>query len=313
MTKQMRFIEKVDRPVEVIITPITIYKSEVNNILMKLCFFTACMLLILFVFYDFFAEYDEKMLSIWCIPFFMGIFSSLLLAIFINWESSKYENERIIRIRSEVLHPVFYELSVYFSKIAKCAIKEYRSRDADWEYEYHTWQEWTLLLYAALADSYSDNDLFEKRKEEYKKLIDEWAKNVCDEVNRFCVYKDMMRISGIIERTDYNQICYIRNVLANNGQNLDALREYQDTLKAQIKPLELAIEQFPDFRVLNSIKFGKYGIIFVDKMQDNKIQWKDKAYRLRDMFLTYILYCKCFMKNKIVSCRKYITKYFHKR
>lgn len=288
----------------VTIPSITIYESDINKklkpILALLFIGLAVVLFIHVVCYESISEKYNAILTVWIIPFVLSIFSSILLAVLLNWQNAKIENSRLVMIRSEALVPVFYELSVYFAEIAKCAVEESRQRGEKIYDERHSWQEWVSILYELLNEFDVNDYKIWDRKEKYTNSLNNAAEQVCATIDNFCSKKDTMRLFSIIQREEYSKLLYIRNILSgSNNKCFDDAIYFHESLKASVKYISEALEVFPDFAVLNTVSFGKYGLYFEDCASQKSAQ--------KNVFKTKIVRCKDVIYKKISHCRRYLN------
>ena len=290
-----------EMPTKVTINQITIYKSEVNRILMPLMFFVIFILLIIY-----FSYYHnkpciehEQLLSIWVVPCLMSIFTSILLSIIVNCQTARIENIRIVRLRNENLGPIFYLLSVYFVRIAKCVIAESKERKLVVEPKHKTWQDWTLSLHELLEHFEVDDHRIWDRKEKYRQELNYAAKQVCCAIKKFNMRKEQMRATSIISHDEYEKLCIIYRIFSSEeGQFLRQAADFHEILYDLISCMEETIDAYPDFCVLNTAIFGRYGVSLVEKEPRNYLKLCYKKliqYRQRLVYKikSYINYLKC--------------------
>ena len=296
---------------KVTIPPITIYKLDINRtlkpVLAFLAIFMAVALLGHIVYYEYIPERYNAILSVWVIPFLLSIVSSILLAVLLNWQNAKIENSRLVMIRNEALVPVFYELSVYFAKIAKCAVEESCQRGEKIYDERHSWQEWVSILYELLNEFDINDYKIWDRKEKYTNTLNDAAEQACGAIDNFCSKKDTMRLFSVIQRKEYSQLLYIRNLLSGrNGKCFDDAPYLHESLKVTAKYISEALEVFPDFAILNTVSFGQYGLYFEECSAPelaNKNVGKARIVRCKDFVYRVIRRCYRCLK---LSWRKLI-------
>ncbi|ANZ44197.1 hypothetical protein [Cloacibacillus porcorum] len=275
------------------IKSITLLKCDINKVLLTALIIVFCFL---FVVYCSNIELFEKkeFLTVAVIPFFIGVFSSLLLAIFINWGHARIENSRLVLIRNEVLHPIFFSLSSFFAGVADCVLCEKKNQGIIPEKGKYNWMEWFQAFYE-LNDktNFEFHGVFE-RKEKYMENLNGKASAVVSEINGILIQKESLYLSSILTRDEMHHLEWMKNIFGDRGKCFHDAMDYHHEISAMKESLYLIINKFPDLNKLNDIKFDSYGILWEEEKSMTVIE-KIKSINLH---------------NHRKKVKKYITNIF---